>query len=105
MHRTAAELLLVMVPCWSSEITARLGASLEFLKYSCACTWRNSGRTGNYLLLIELYGGPVCASKVLPALAKKFFTILVEGVVKLGALGTAAWCSQICFFSAHQGTV
>lgn len=41
VHRAAAELLLVTTPCWSSEITAGLGASLEFLKYSCACTWRN----------------------------------------------------------------
>lgn len=50
-------------------------------------TWRNSGRTGNYLLLIELYKGPVCASKAVPALAKKFFTTLMEGVVRLRPLG------------------
>lgn len=67
--------------------------------------WRNSGRTGNYLLLIELCEGPVCASKALPALAKKFFTALMEGVVELEALGMAAWWSEICFFSRHQRTV
>lgn len=55
-------------------------------------------------MLIELYGGPACASKELPALDKKSFTTLVEGVVKLGALGTAPRCSEI-FLSAHQRTV
>lgn len=43
VHRTAAELLLVKLPCWSSEITARLGASLQFLQYSCACKERAHG--------------------------------------------------------------
>lgn len=37
VQRTAAELLLVLLPCRGSEITARLGASLEFLEHSCVC--------------------------------------------------------------------
>lgn len=43
VHRNASDLLLVMLLCWSSEITAGLGAGLEFLKYSCVCKDRARG--------------------------------------------------------------